>query len=139
MPVRLLLEFNLSADLFKSFLESLSSSLVKTFLNGSRSSVNDVLSFLQSESGLLFNGLNDLEFLSASSFEDYVERSLLLSGSSLTTGNGAGSNCNCSSSGFNTILVLEDLSEFINFLNSKVYQLFSKSFKICHCCINLDC
>ena len=33
-----------------------------------------------------------------------------------------------SSSGFNAILVLEDLSEFVHFLNGEVHKLFCKSF-----------
>ena len=75
---RVLLQFYLSAYLFEGFLESLSGCLVKTFLHGRGSSVNDVLSLFQAQTGLLLNGLNDLEFLCTSALEYNVERGLLL-------------------------------------------------------------
>ena len=62
----LLLQLYLSTYLLKSFLESLSSSFVYTFLNVCRSSINDVLSFLQTKTCLLFNSLNYLELISTS-------------------------------------------------------------------------
>ena len=118
---RVLLEFYLSAYLFESFLESLSGSFVYAFLNVSRSSVNDVLSLFQAETGLLFNGFHNLELVSTSALEHYVERGLLLcSLSSCTSSSGTCSNSNSCSSRLNTVLLFQDGCEFIYFLNSKV-------------------
>ena len=118
--VEVLLEFYLSAYFFESFLQSLSSCFVKTFFYSCGSSVNDVLSLFQTKTGLLLNGLNNLEFLCTCTLENYIKRCLLLSGSSLTCSSRTGSNCNSCSGGFNTILLFQYLSEFINFLNGKV-------------------
>ena len=117
---RLLLEFYLSAYLFESFLESLSGSFVNALFYVSGSSVNDVLSLFQAETGLLFNSLYNLELVSASGFENYVERGFLLSCLSSSTTCSRSSNSYCSCSRLNAILLFEDSSEFIYFLNSKV-------------------
>ena len=117
---RLLLEFYLSAYLFESFLESLSGSFVNALFYVSRSSVNDVLSLFQAETGLLFNSLYNLELVSASGFQNYVEGGLLLCCLSSCTTSSRSSNSYCSSSRLNSVLLFEDSSEFIYFLNSKV-------------------
>ena len=122
MVSRVLLEFYLSAYLFESFLQSLSSCFVNTLFYVSRSSVNDVFSLFQAQTGLLFNGFNYLEFVSTCALENYIERCFLFcSLSSCTTCSRTGSNCNSCSCRLDTILLFQDLSEFINFLNSKVY------------------
>ena len=120
LVVRVLLEFYLSTYLFESFLQSLSSSFVNAFLNVSRSSVYDVLSLFQAKTGLLFNGLNNLELVSTCALENNVERGLLLSCLSSCTSSGSSSNSNSCSSRLNTILLFEDGCEFIYFLNGKV-------------------
>ena len=117
----LLLQFYLSAYLFEGFLESLSSSFVNALFYVSRSSVNDVFSLFESETGLLLNGLNNLEFVSTSALEHYIERGLLLySLSSSGASSRTSSNSNSCSSGLDTVLLFEDSSQFIYFLNSKV-------------------
>ena len=115
-----LLELYLSAYLFEGFLESLSGSFVNAFLNGRRSSVYDVFSLFQTKTGLLLNGLNNLELVSTCALENYVERSLLLCSSSFAASSRSSSYSNCSSSGLNSVLLFEDSSEFIYFLNGKV-------------------
>ena len=115
-----LLELYLSAYLFEGFLESLSGSFVNAFLNGRRSSVYDVLSLFQTKTGLLLNGLNNLELVSTCALENYVERSLLLCSSSFGASSRSSSNSNSCSSGLNSVLLFEDSSEFIYFLNGKV-------------------
>ena len=132
------MKFYFSTTLFESFLEGLSGSFVNTFLNFRRSAIYEVFSLFEAETGLLFNELHDSEFSGTSALEYYVERGFLFGGlSSSTTGCGSG-NCYSSSCGFDTIFLLEDLCEFVNFLNGKVNQLFSKSFQICHCRIILN-
>ena len=120
-----LLEFYLSANLFESLLQVLSFVLRKTFLYNAGSSVNEVLSFLQTETARLLNSLDDLQLVCTCGLEDNVEVSLLFLGGTLSGGT---SNYDCSSSGFDTIFILQDSSEFVNFLNCEVNQFFSKSF-----------
>ena len=118
--MRVLLEFYLSAYLFESFLQSLSGSFVNAFLNVSRSSVYDVLSLFQAKTGLLFNGLNNLELVSTCALQNYIERGFLLYSLSSSTGSRSSSNSNSCSSRLDTVLLFQDSSEFIYFLNSKV-------------------
>ena len=121
MVSRVLLEFYLSAYLFESFLQSLSGCFVNAFLNVSGSSVYDVFSLFQAETGLLFNGFNYLEFVSACALENNIEGCFLLSClSSSTTCSRTCSNSNSCSSGLNAVLLFQDGSEFIYFLNGKV-------------------
>jgi len=119
-PLGVLLEFYLSTYLFESLLEGLSGSLVNAFLYVSGSSVNDVLSLFQAKTGLLLNGLNNLELVGTCALEHNVERGLLLSSLSSSAAGSRSSNSYSSSCGLNSVLLLEDSSEFINFLNSKV-------------------
>ena len=120
MVGEVLLELYLSAYLFESFLESLSGSFVNAFLNVRRSSVYDVLSLFEAETGLLLNGLNNLELVSTCALENYVERGLLLNSLSSSAASSRSSNCNSCSSRLNSVLLFEDSSEFIYFLNGKV-------------------
>ena len=115
-----LLELYLSAYLFEGFLQSLCSSFVNAFLNGSRSSVYDVFSLFQAETGLLFNGLNNLELVSTCALQYYIERGLLLCSLCSSSASSRSSNCNSCSSRLNSVLLFEDSSEFIYFLNGKV-------------------
>ena len=133
----ILFELNLSTSFFELFLEAFGVSLSKTFLNNRRSAVYEFLSFLEAKAGELFHELNYCELACAGVLKNYVERRLFFFSGG--TGSGAGCYCYSCSCGFDTILVFEDLSEFVNFFNGKVYQLFCKSFEICHCCIVLIC
>ena len=127
----MLLKLNFSTSLFEVLLEILGSGFVKTFLEYAGSTVNHFLSFLQAKTGKFLNELNNLEFSSTGRFQNHVERGLLFSGGS--TSSGAGSNCNCSSGGFDAIFFFEDLSEFVYFFYREVNELFCESFQICHC------
>ena len=118
--MKVLLQFYLSTYLFESFLQSLCSCFVNAFLNVSRSSVYDVLSLFQAKTGLLLNGLNNLELVSTCALQNNVERGLLLCCLSSCTTCSRSSNCNSCSSRLNTILLFQDGCEFIYFLNGKV-------------------
>ena len=122
----ILFELNFSANLFELLLEGFSVSFGEAFLNNRGSTVNHLLSLFQAKTGEFLNSLNYLEFGGTGGFENYVEAGFLLSGGS--TGGGAGSNCYGSSGGVDTILVLQDLSEFVYFFYGQVNQLFCKSF-----------
>ena len=115
-----LLEFYLSAYLFEGFLQSLSGSFVNAFLNVSRSSVYDVLSLFQAKTGLLLNGLNNLELVSTCALENYVERGLLLCCLSSCTSSRSSSNCYSCSSRLDSVLLFEDSSEFITSLTVRL-------------------
>ena len=115
---RVLLEFYLSTDLFESFLQVLSFVLGKAFLYYARSCVNKILCFLQAKTTRFLHSLNDLQLAGTSRLQDNIEVCLLfLSGSTTFSGT---CNDNCSSSGFNSILILKDSSKFVNFLNCQV-------------------
>ena len=122
----ILFEFDFSANLFELSLHSFSVGLCKTFFESVGGTVNELFSFFQTKAGEFFHELNDFEFLSASGLEDYVEGGLFLN--SCTCSGGTSCNSYSSSGGFDAVFVLEDLSEFVNFLDSEVYELFSKSF-----------
>ena len=128
----LLLELYLSASFLDSLLQVLSLFLRETFLDLSRSSVYEVLSFLQAETTSFLNCLYNLELSATYLSENNVERSLLLC-LSCTTSSRTSSNSNSCSCGLNTVLVLQDCCQLIYFLYCKIYQFFSKSFNICHC------
>ena len=120
MAYRVLLQLYLCTYLFQSLLQSLCGSFVYAFLNVSRSSVYNVLSLFQTKTGLLLNGLNNLELVCTCALQNYVERGLLLCCLSSCTTCSRSSNCNCSSSRLNAVLLFQDSSEFIYFLNGKV-------------------
>ena len=60
-----LFNLNLSSYLFKFCLQSLSISLGNLLLNGLWSTVNEILSFLQSKTGEFLHSLYNLKLLSA--------------------------------------------------------------------------
>ena len=81
--------------------------------------VNELLSFLQTKAGDLFNDLYDLEFSLSCRGQDNIELSLLsLSGCSACCGSGYSYGCSCCR--FNSIFLLQNLCEFLNFFNSEV-------------------
>ena len=128
----LLLELYLSTSFLDSLLQVLSLFLRETFLDLSRSSVYEVLSFLQAETTSFLNCLYNLELSATYLSEDNIERCLLLSCISTTCCRTSSYSYSCSSR-LNTILVLEDCCQLVYFLYCKIYQFFSKSFNICHC------
>ena len=125
-----LFNLNVGACLFEGSLQLLSFGLGDLLLDGSRGSVNKVLGFLQSETEGFLDSLDNLKLGLASGGEDNVEFGLLCR-SGLSGCNRAG-NCDCSCCRLDTILFLENLSEFLNVFYRKVYQLFCKCFYICH-------
>ena len=68
-----LLQLNLGASGLDSLLQVLSLFLAQTLLNGSGSTVNEILSFLQTKTTSLLNGLNDLELSGTCRLQNYVE------------------------------------------------------------------
>ena len=82
-----LLNLNGSASLGKSSLDGLSFFLSNAFLKGLGSALNELLSFLKSETCDLTNCLDNVELLSAEGLEYYVELSLLLSCGSCSASN----------------------------------------------------
>ena len=123
-----LLKFYFSASFFKSLLESFCSSLVYAFLHRSRSSVYDVLSFLEPEAAVFLNGLYYLELSSASALEDHVEGALFFFLSAFSWASYDNS-CSC---WFDSVLVLKDSCKFAYFLYRQVYKLLGNCFDICH-------
>ena len=115
----ILLELYLSTRLLDSLLQVLSLLLRETFLDLSRSAVYEVLSFLQAKTASFLNCLYYLELSTTYLSEDNIERCLLLS--SLACSSRTSSYSYSCSSRLNTILVLEDCCQLINFLNSKIY------------------
>ncbi|EJX08793.1 hypothetical protein EVA_03089 [gut metagenome] len=71
--VSLLCEFYFSTSLFESLLECFSFFLSNAFLNLARSTVNNVLSFLQAEAAVFLNSLNYLKLSSTCALENYVK------------------------------------------------------------------
>ncbi len=59
----LLFKFDFGSSFLEFFLETLGVSLGETFLDYSGSAVNHFLCFLQSETGLSLNDLNDVELV----------------------------------------------------------------------------
>ncbi len=126
-----LLDFNFSTSTFKSSLEGFGCSLVNTFLNICRSSVNEVFCFLKAKAAVFLHSLNYLKFGSTSALQNNIKRCLFFS-SSLATTNWTSGNSNGCGCGFNTILILQDGLKFTNFFHCQIYQFFSNSFNICH-------
>ncbi len=121
-----LFELYFSAYFFELSLHSFSFSLSEAFFYSRGSTVYDFFSFLEAKTGEFLHELNHFEFFTAGSLEDYVERCFLFSS---CTGSGrTGCNSYSSSGGFDAVFFLEDLGKFVYFLDSEVYELFSKSF-----------
>ena len=133
-----LLEFNLGAGFLEGSLEGLGLSLGDFLLNGNGGLVNQFLGLFQTKTGILLNGLDDLELSLTSAGEDHVELSLLGGTGSFAGGGGSG-NCNCCSSGLNTIFFLQDLSEFLDIFDGEVYKFLSEFLNVCHNCKFLNC
>ena len=68
-----LLQLNLGTSSLDRLLQVLSLFLAQTLLNGSGSTVNEILCFLQTKTTSLLNGLYDLEFSDTCRLQDYVE------------------------------------------------------------------
>ena len=127
-----LLQLNYGTSLFDSLLQVLSLVLRQTFLQSRRSTVYEILSFLQTQTASFLNGLYNLQLSSTSLLQHYVERRLLLSSGSFATCSGTSSNSNSCSGGLNSILVLQDSCQLLYFFYCEVNQLLSNSFNICH-------
>ena len=105
---RKLFQLNNGTSLFDSLLQVLSLVLRQTFLQGRRSTVYEILSFLQAKTASFLNSLNNLQLSTTDFLQNNVERRLLLSSGSLATGSGTSSNSNSCSGGLDSILVLQD-------------------------------
>ena len=114
----MLFKFNFSSSFFQCFLQRFCFVFSQTFFYYTRSTVNQVLCFLQTKTASFLNGFNDLKFSCTSTLQYYVERSFFLN--SGTSGCGASSNSNSCSSRFNTIFLFQDCSKFINFFYCQV-------------------
>ena len=127
----LLFKFNFSASVFELFFERLSIGFGQAFFDGVGSAIDQILSLFQTQTGQFFNGFDNCEFVSAGSFQYNIERCFFF-GCGSTAGCGSSnsnSSCGC---GFNAIFLFEDLSQLVYFFYGQVYQLFCKSFQICH-------
>ena len=125
-----LFQFNNGTSLFDSLLQVLSLVLRQTLLDGSGSTIYEVLSLLQAKTASFLDSLYNLQLSSADFLQNYVERRLLFSCLSSTTCSRTSSNSNSGCGGLNSILVLQDCCQLVNFFYSKVYQLFCNSFNI---------
>ena len=125
-----LLNLNLCACSLESLLNRLSLILGNAFLNGLRSTLNHLLSFLKSETGDLTNCLDNVELLSAEGLENNVELSLLLC---------CGSCCACycnytyGSCCGNAEFLLNCLYEVSEFYDSKRLNLFKNVSNLFRC------
>ena len=118
-------------SLFESLLQGFSLFLGNAFLQLAGGTVNEILSFLQTEATSFLNGLNDLKLSSTSALQNDVKSRLLLS-SSCTTGSRTCGYSNSGCSGFDAILILKDRCQLVYFLYSQINQFFCNSFDICH-------
>ena len=121
---QLLLNFNFSASLFELRFDLFCLFLGNAFLDCLRSTVNQIFSLFQTQTGDVFNGFNYLELSLTCVSENNVERGLLSSSGSATF-SGSSGNSNSSSSGLNSVFFLQNTSKFVNFFNCQVYQLLS--------------
>src|SRR6478736_678648 len=84
---QVLLDFDLGASFFQLLLGGFGVSLGHSFLDGLRSAVDQVLGFLQTQTGQLAHGLDDADLVRAGFLQDDGELGLLFSsGSSATSG-----------------------------------------------------
>ena len=118
-------------SLFESLLQGFSLFLGNAFLQLAGGTVNEILSFLQTEATSFLNGLNDLQLSSTSALQNDVKSRLLLS-SCCTTGSRTCGYSNSGCSGFDAILILKDRCQLVYFLYSQINQFFCNSFDICH-------
>ncbi len=108
----MLLELNFCTCLLELALDLLGLLLGNTLLDGLRSTVNECLGITQRQAGDILNGLDNLELSLTGVLQDNVERRLL-SCSSLACASSGSSNSNSCSSGLNSVLLLEDVCEFV--------------------------
>lgn len=121
---QLLLNFNFSASLFELRFDLFCLFLGNAFLDCLRSTVDQILSLLQSQTGDVLHGFHNLKLSLSGIGEDHVERRLLGSGGTAFGGRSSG-NGNSSSSGLNSVFFPQNTSKFVNFFNCQVYQLLS--------------
>lgn len=121
-----LLDFSFCTSFFQLSEESFSVSFADTFFNGLRCTVNEVFCFFQTEASQIFNDLNHVQFVGATVFQDNVESSFFFS--SRTSSSRTGSNSYSSSCRLDTVLIFQDLCEFVYFFNSQANQLLSECF-----------
>ncbi len=129
----MLLNLNFSTCLLELSLNLLGLLLGDTLLNGLGSTVNECLCIAQRQAGDILNGLDNLELSLTGVLQDNVERRLL-GCSSLACASSGSSNSNSCSSGLNSVLLLEDSSQFAYLLNCQIYQFFTQLLYICHSC-----
>ena len=121
----MLLELNFSTCLFELAFDLLSLLLGNALLHSLGRTVNESLGITEREAGDILHSLDNLEFGLAGVLQDHIERRFL--GGSGLTGTCSGScDSDSGSSRLNAILLLEDLSEFVNLGNLQVYQFFSE-------------
>lgn len=94
------------------------------FLYVLRGAIDQVLGFLQTEAGQVFYDLYNSQLVGTTALQDHIEGGLLFS-------NGSSSSRTCSysnssSGGLNSVLVLQDLGQFVNFFHGEVHQLFGE-------------
>ena len=107
-----LFQLNNGTSLFDSLLQVLSLVLRQTFLNGSGSTINEILSFLQAKTASFLNSLYNLQLSCTDFLQNNVERRLLFSCLSSTT---------CSRTSSNSSLT----SFTVRFTNSSAIALIS--------------
>ena len=80
---------------------------------------------------MFFHSLYNLKLSATCALKNYIERGLLFS-SSGTASCRTGSNSDSCSSGFDSVFILKDSCQLVNFFHCQIYQFFSDSFDICH-------
>ena len=115
----MLFKFNFSAYFFECFLQRFSIGFSQTFFDGAGCAINEIFSLFQTKTSLFFHSFNDCEFVSTGTFQYNIERGFFLS-SSCTSSGGSGNSNSCSS-GFNAILLFEDLCQLVYFFYGQVY------------------
>jgi len=113
----LLFKLYFSTKAFEFCLQTLSTSLVETFLDYAGSAINEILSFLQTKTCEFLHLLDHLELLCTGCLKNYIERCLLFFSGCLTS---TTSNYYSCSSGFDAIFFFQNICKFVNFLNCKV-------------------
>ena len=127
-----LLNLNFCSGLLKSSLEGFGLCLGNFLLYGGRSSVNEILRFLQTKTEFVLDDLDHIEFTLTGVGKDNVKLGLLsLSGGA---GTGVPGYHDSRGGGLDTILFLKNLSKFLNVFHRKANELFCEGFYICHNC-----
>src|SRR5215213_5145235 len=111
-----LLYFNVCTCFFQLSNQCISISFAYTFFNGLRSAINQVFSFFQSKASQVFYNFNYVQFVSACSFQHYIECCFFFN-NGCTTGSRTCSYSYSSSSGLNAVFFFQDLCELVNFFN----------------------